>query len=240
MKRTTPQLLALVLACAGLHALPASAESKRPTISEDMVAGGFLSAHPDLRFRSDAMNAYDQSRFGEAAEQFRAAARFGDKPSQAMLSQMFWNGEGMASDRVQGYIWMDLAAERMWRPFLVRRESMWEQLSAEERDRALADGKAVYAAYGDEVAKPRKEAVLRKGKRNMTGSRVGSVGALTIQIPGPGGVPIQIRGSEFYNPVFWDTDRYWAWQDQTWKDAPPGLVDVGALQTAPEAEAPAR
>lgn len=238
MKRPATLFVSLALAGSGLYVLPVSAQSDRPTISEDMVAGGFLSAHPDLRYRSDGMGAFDAERFREAAEIFRRAARFADKPSQAMLAQMLWNGQGVASDRVQGYIWMDLAAERMWRPFLVRRESMWEQLTPAERERALVEGKAVYAEYGDAVAKPRKEAALRKGKRNMTGSRVGAVGALSIQVPGPGGLPIRIRGDEFYNPVFWDTDRYWAWQEDTWKDAPPGLVEVGALQN--ETETPAQ
>lgn len=234
MKRPATLFVSLALLGAGLCVLPVSAQSDRPTISEDMVSGGFLSAHPDLRFRSSGMNAYDSGRFLDAAEQFRAGSRFADKPSQAMLAQMFWSGQGVVADRVQGYIWMDLAAERMWRPFLVRREWMWQQLTPAERERALVDGKAVFAEFGDEVAKPRKEAALRKGRRNVTGSRVGAVGALSVQVPGPGGLPITIRGDEFYNPVFWDTDKYWAWQEDTWKDAPPGLVEVGALENETE------
>lgn len=233
MRSLTPLSISVMLSSAlafTTFVAPAVAQEVPAKITEDMVAGGFFSAHPDLRYRSEGMGAMDEERFREAADIFRRGARFADKPSQAMLAQMFWSGQAGTLDRVQGYIWMDLAAERMWRPFLVRREWMWQQLTPAERERALVEGKAVYAEYGDEVAKPRKEAALRKGRRNVTGSRVGAVGALRVQVPGPGGLPITIRGTEFYNPVFWDADKYWAWQEDTWKDAPPGLVEVGPLE----------
>lgn len=202
-----------------------------PRVTDEMVAAGFLEGHPDLRWRREAIIQQDAGRSALAFEQFKRAARYADKPSAAMVAEMYWEGIGVDQDRVMGYVWMDLASERMWRPFLAKREVYWAALGPEERSRAIEIGQAVYAEYGDAVARPRKEAALESARKRITGSRVGFVGSLTIEVPGPAG-NIRIRGDEFYNPTYWRSDRYWAWQDELWRDARPGIVDVGPVSDA--------
>ena len=60
-------------------------------------------------------------------------------------------------------------------------------LSAAERTMALALGVDVYREYGDDVAKRRLEAVMLRARRNITGSRVGRVGSLIVEISLPEG-----------------------------------------------------
>ncbi|QGW63757.1 hypothetical protein GOY17_01785 [Lysobacter soli] len=109
----------------------------------------------------------------DAVDHFMTAARYADKYSQHYLSLMYWHGAGVAEDRAQAYVWADLAAERGSRTLLLIREKMWSQLTPSEQAHALALGGDFYARYGDEVAKPRAEGLMRAFARDMTGSRLG-------------------------------------------------------------------
>lgn len=232
-----PLALALAItALAPAMAVADAAPKRPPQVSDEMIAAGFLEGHPDLKWRRQAILDKDAGRADDAFVHFQRAARYADKPSAAMVAEMYWTGDGVAQDRALGYVWMDLAAERMWRPFLAKREAYWTALTAEERTRALAIGAPIYDEYGDAVAKERKEKAMNRAKRQMTGSRVGFVGALTIEIPGAAG-NIRIRGDQFYSPTFWNADRYWAWQEDTWKEARPGVVSVGPVSDANAAPA---
>ena len=205
----------------------AAASSRESSISQhDVVSSeGFLSAHPDLRWRLEGMEAYDQGQHGFAADYFRRAARFADKPAQAMYATMLWKGEGVEQDRPLAYAWMDLAAERGYPHFIAHREKYWDQLDAAEREDATRRGAAVYAEYGDEVAKPRLESRLHRG-RKVTGSRVGFVGALTIMLPDG----VTVTGDDYYQDRYWKPRAYWAWQDRTWGRPPTGDATVGDLE----------
>jgi len=207
-----------------------------PGISPELITEGFLSAHPDLRWRREGQHAYANKNYAEAMQYFLRAARYADKPAQAMIAEMYWKGIGVPRDRELGYAWMDLAAERFYSNFLILREQYWQQLDAEGQRDAIERGQALLAEYGDDVAKPRMAKVLRK-ERKVTGSRVGFVGNLEI-IPftGPNaGKGLSIRGDEYYAPKFWQVDKYYEWQDQVW-DAPgarKGRVEVGDVEQAP-------
>jgi|GEM_PF-1739932 len=98
-----------------------------------------------------------------------------------------------------------------------------------ERERAVTEGRALYAKYGDEAAQPRIAAVLRRERRQATGSRLGSTGNVQIFIPGPGGVQ-QIDGSTFYDPKYWDPEQYQAWHDSIWMAPRIGRVTVGEIE----------
>ena len=223
--------LACLVALALATSAPAAAQDARPDDKAIVNSSGFLSAHPDLMYRLWGQDAYRQGDPADALGHFRRAARYADKPSQGMLGEMHWNGTGTAVDRVMGYVWMDLAAERGYPLMLVKREKYWAQLTEDERRRALEIGPAHYDEYGDAAAQPRLARELRRAKRDTTGSRVGSVGNLTIMIPTPGGMR-QVDGSAYYDERFWDVDQYFQWQDKDWKEPPKGSVDVGEVMSA--------
>lgn len=223
-----PPLVCLVLVLALSAPLAARAQSV-DRADEALVTAteGFLSAHPDLRHRIAGQEAFRKGDYAEALVRFRRAARYGDKPSQGMVGEMLWNGLGAPADRVQGYIWMDLAGERGYPLMLARRERFWSELDETERARVVEAGQAVYAEYGDDVAKPRLAAVLRRERSRTTGSRTGVPGNLRIVVNTPAG-PREIDGSKYYDEKFWDAGQYFAWQDRDWVQ-PAGRVDVGEV-----------
>ena len=200
-----------------------------PTADAVMMSGGFLSAHPDLRFRLHGQEEYKRQAYGEAFRYFQRAAWYGDKPSQGMVAEMLWNAQGVAQDRALAYAWMDLAAERGYEGFTILRERYWLALDEAERQRAIEVGQDVYGKYGDAAAEPRLAAVLRRERAKQTGSRTGFTGSLKILVPGPGG-DMQIDGSKYYDDRYWEPAQYRAWQDSVWKKPRTGRVDVGEVE----------
>src|SRR3546814_8207202 len=72
---------------------------------------------------------------------------------------------------------------------------------------------------------------LRRGRREMTGSRTGMVGSLKIYVPGPGGYQ-QIDGSKFYDARYWEPEKYQQWHDAIWQQPRIGRVTVGEVEQA--------
>jgi hypothetical protein len=227
-----PSLVPLLIAIALSAPFAASAKdggappSLNATDREIMTSEAFLGAHPDLKHRLLGLDAYNRGEFEQAQKEFLRAARFADKPSQGLIGEMYWNGQGVAADRPLAYAWMDIAAERAYPILLVKREEYWSALTPEERDRAVAVGRTLIEEYGDAAAKPRLEKRLKQARRETTGSRVGSVGNLRINIPTASGWRT-VRGEEYYAETFWKPEKYWHWQDFDWKNPGEGKVEVG-------------
>lgn len=237
MKSVRPLLFALGLAL--LSPLPAAALAPEPASTDEfvMTSAGFLSYHPDLRFRLLGLAEYRKGNYAEAMVQFRRAARYADKPSQGMIAEMLWKGQGTAVDRPAAYVWMDLAAERAYKMMLVQREKYWAEMTEAERAKALEIGDALHAEYADSAARPRLDQKLRQGKRKVTGSRTGFVGNLKISIPGPNGSR-SIDGSAFFDRKFWNTNEYLRMQDGDWKEFGEGTVEIGELQSTGDLTVP--
>ncbi len=200
----------------------------------------FLRRHPDLRYRKSASEAYERGHAADAFGLFRRAARYGDKLSQARVAEMLWYGDGTGMDRAMAYVWMDLAAERGYLALLAWRERYWEELEDDERQRALLEGPAIYAEYGDEVAKPRLERELKRGLRAATGGRVGnpqarnmSVAVVDRSFPDLAGAlqfGKSFRAERFYDPVYWQPELYWRWQAAVFEKAATGEVEIGVVE----------
>ena len=198
----------------------------------------FLNGHPDLFFRIRGFDLLSSKSPDKAARAFQRAALFGDKPSQAVMAGLYWEGRGIARDRALGYAWMDLAAERGYPDFIAMREKFWSELNESERTRALQEGQAIYARYGDAAANPRLERELRRERMQVVGSRTGFSGNANILVPVPGwagpsgeNTPVVvIDGSQFYADKFWEPRQYQAWLDAQWKEPRGGRVEVGALK----------
>ncbi|MDN5780427.1 MAG: sel1 repeat family protein [Luteimonas sp.] len=219
-----------------------------PGIPPEMLTSGFLTAHPDIRWRREASYSYNRKEYDLAMDQFTRAARYADKPSQAMIAEMYWKGLGVPQDRELGYAWMDLAAERMYPNFVIKRERYWELLDANQRRKAIERGQGLLAEYGDDAAKPRLAKVLRQAKRETTGSHAGFVGGGLKIIPMTGplaGTGITMSPEEYYAPKFWNPQEYFTAQDAEWGSPKHGQVNVGELEnvapakqeSAPESEA---
>lgn len=233
MTSRTQMLVSILFATTSLTSLTISAADKMNEQGDDVFivkSRSFMASHPDLNSRSLGMQSYQKGHFEEAMRQFRKGAYYADKPSQAMVAEMLWKGEGVEQNRIAAYAWIDLAAERLYKDLVAKRENYWAALSAEERLQAVEKGRAIFDKYGDKVAKRRIENILERDRRNITGSRTGYVGVLKIQVPGPGGMPIDINGDQFYQEKFWKPEMYWKWQSVAWKELPTGTATMGELE----------
>ena len=238
---TKTRMLVAALSCALLAgALPAlsagqegAKKTDKPKLSdrqkEVLSSETFLSDHPDMLNRIRAMQELERGDPVRAANYFKRAAHYADKQSQAAYAEMLWEGRGVPQDRPAAYAWMDLASERGYTLFLGFREHYWNALYEYERQRAVEVGQGIYAEYGDVVAKPRLEKILKRALRKITGSRTGFVGMLSIVIPGPGGGTV-IDGSTYYNKRYWEPAQYWQWQKEIVDGAKEGKVIVGDLK----------
>ena len=235
---------ALLGLCAALTFSQADAVQRTVTHSERAIVNSntFLDAHPDLMFRLRGMDLWKTKEPEKALAAFKRAALYADKPSQAFVAGMYWEGQGVERDRALAYAWMDLAAERGYPDFIAMREKFWGELNESERARALQEGQAIYARYGDAVANPRLERELRRERMQVVGSRTGFTGNAKIHIPlpsavgasgdpGAGGASMVIDGSEFYADKFWEPKQYQAWLDAQWKEPRSGRVEVGTFKT---------
>ena len=198
----------------------------------------FLNGHPDLFWRLRGRTHLAAGNYRLARRSFELGARYADKPSQAMLGEMHWLGQGGPVDRALGYAWMDLAAERLYEDFYIKRERYWAQLDAAQRKDALRRGQPLLRKYGDDKAKPRLARILRRERPDPLAVS-GFFGNLPIIPPSPGAPSdsVTLRGSEYFDDTFWEPEAYFAWQDTIWKTLhSTGRVDVGRPATVPEAD----
>ena len=249
MKRFTPRLLAL--SCALLLPIAAHAGSlensgvgeQSVAVETDAMAVADFDAlvkmavnHPNELYRIYANKAAASGDWSDAARNFRIAARHADKYSQHRLSMLYWHGVGVGTDRVEAYIWADLAAERGYPQFLAIREKMWAELTPKQQAEVPERGRRMVAEYADAVAKPRAERAIAQGKRQMTGSRTGFDAGVIVSSIGPGN---QLFGSlggtnlkVMYDASRTDPKKYWAFEDYVWKE---GMIKVGEIEAVPDA-----
>lgn len=197
--------------------------------------------HPNERFRLYGQKAAATGNWGDAARNFRTAARYADKYSQHRLSLMYWHGVGVAEDRVEAYVWADIAAERGYPQFLAIREKMWADLTPAQQAAVVERGPARYAEFGDPAAKKRFADALGHGRMNVTGSHTGFVGFLGVSTPEQlgGTLPNVVDGLEvakIHTRERDDPARYWAHEDRVWKHA---VVRVGDIEDAKPIAPPA-
>lgn len=217
----------------------------------------YQSFHPDHRWRQAGLRAQAAGHYQAARNSFRRSAAYADKAAQAHYALMLWAGQGGKTDRGLALAWMELAAERQYPKFVALRDSFQKQVNVAEAARAEQARGAVFAAFGDAVAKPRLEKVIHRGLLSRTGSRAGggtsrvqtyanmddAVSALGV---GGGGASTRPEITDFWDAQYWQPERYWDWQDTNW-EAPGhrGAVTVKPLTTAeplppPEARNPAK
>lgn len=202
-------------------------------------------AHPDLRYRELGTEAYRDGNKQRALGMLLEASRYGDKPSQAMIAAMYWNGDGVDVDRPRAYAWMDLAADRGYRDLIVQRELYWSRLNDAEREEALKIGQEVYAEYSDEQGRRRLALQLGRGGRRITGSHAGYVGngmasgaySSLMTLDRASGAHLDLDANRFnlqdlYGSTLWNADQYLSLKDRQWQLKGPlqGNVEVGPLQ----------
>src|SRR3546814_19061740 len=107
-----------------------------PGIEPGILTEGFLSSHPDMRWRREGLYSYNQEEYAIPMDQFLRAARYADNPSQAMFAGMYFKRSVVPPDREPRYACTDLAAWRRYTTLVYLRARNW-QGSPSSRDRML-------------------------------------------------------------------------------------------------------
>lgn len=173
--------------------------------------------HPNERHRLYAQVAAADGRLNDAAKLFRIAARYADKYSQLRLALIYWQGTGAAQDRVEAYIWADLAAERGYPLFLAIREQMWLELTPEQQAAALQRGPALHAQFGDAIAKQRFKWKLVRSASRAQSKRIAGIQVLPGKALQRRWVPSREEMEAWslaYSPSRVEPDQYWAIEDR--------------------------
>lgn len=187
--------------------------------------------HPNEYHRLQAAKSAATGDWNDARKAFLLSARYADKYAQHRLSLLYWYGVGIPQDRVEAYIWADLAAERGYTQLLAIRERMWREMRPEEQAAVAERGPARYAEYGDGIGKERFKLAMGWHRRSITGSRTGHVGTLGVIAPTQGGTKASLLDNRqfigMHSAERTDPDQYWAREDRAWKK---GVVNVGEVK----------
>lgn len=223
-------MMALVLVAAPRVRAQDVEEYFPPEVDRSLMISGFLAGHPDLDARKRGMDAISRRHYAVARSAFLRAARYGDKPSQAMLGEIYWKGLGVERDPVLGYVWMFVAAERGYHDFRAWSELYWRGMSVEQRQQAQVRGPAIIATYGDAVAVPRLERIMRRELGKGTGSMLDHPEQLMVITSYDTTPPRGIRPEAFYADMYWKPAEYRQLQDRLWKAPLHKRVDVGPVE----------
>jgi hypothetical protein len=134
-----------------------------------------------------AVHAFRKNDFAFAIQMYQVAAAWAYKPAEYNLAIMYARGQGVPVDLPRGMAWMALAAERNEKRYVDAREAVYAEMTKEQFDQANVIWRELKKTYGDEVALRRAKARWAQVKASMTGSRVGSVGNMTVGIPNANG-----------------------------------------------------
>lgn len=193
--------------------------------------------HPDQYGEFSGMQHYAAGNYKAAMKSFLLGARYADKLSQLSIGLMYLNGQGVQKDPVEAFAWAAIAAERKYAQFIDTRDQIWSTLDADQREQAKRRVEALYADYGDAVAKPRMARALRWSLAEATGfelgyDKSGSVASLSTNNPPPAcggdtidGAPMTGCG-DLYADNRWNPKKYFQSRDAAWV----GTVSVGKLQ----------
>ena len=155
--------------------------------AERDMGNGFNTPEADARpgeyYFLLAVHAYSKKDFAFAVQMYEVAAAWAYKPAEYNLAIMYARGQGVAADLPRGLAWMALAAERNDKRYVDAREAIYAEMTPEQFEQANVIWRGLKKTYGDEVALRRAKARWAQVKANMTGSRVGSVGNLTVAVP---------------------------------------------------------
>ena len=134
-----------------------------------------------------AVHAFRKEDFKFAIQMYEVSAAWAFKPAEYNLAIMYARGQGIPADLPRGMAWMALAAERNEKRYVDAREAVYAEMTPEQFEQANVIWRELKKTYGDEVALRRAKARWAQVRASMTGSRVGSVGNLSVGMPNPNG-----------------------------------------------------
>ena len=155
--------------------------------AEREMGNGFNTPEADARpgeyYFLLAVHAYRKNDFTFSVQMYEVAAAWAYKPAEYNLAIMYARGQGVPVDLPRAMAWIALAAERNDKRYVDAREAIYADMTKEQFEQANVIWRGLKKTYGDEVALRRAKARWAQVRASMTGSRVGSVGNMTVGIP---------------------------------------------------------
>ncbi|MFK7957495.1 MAG: hypothetical protein AB8B96_15455 [Lysobacterales bacterium] len=134
----------------------------------------------------------------DALDKFKQASRYGNKQAQKSIALMYIKGIGVEQDWAMAYAWLKLAATHGDDRIATARDEVLLALRDEEQALANQHYDNLQEEFGDLAALAKRELWVRKQKREVTGSRLGKVGALRVQVADSTGYNWELSGPEYF------------------------------------------
>ena len=221
-----PLVIAIVFVAATLAWAPRPAAASEFPIAEHT---------PGYRLTAQASRSWKNGFFYDARHKFQEAAFWADKLAQFNLGVIHYRGDGIEPDHPLAWAWFALSAERGYPHMVEMRDALWVQLTDSGQQRAQRLFEELEQEYGDEVAIPRTVKFMERKRREITGSRVGSIGALRV-IDRSGNAR---DGEDFYREEAWDFHQVIAAEKQMFENWARGNVVVRDLELKDDEPPPA-
>ena len=188
---------------------------------------------PGYAPKARALRAYERGDFSRAYSDFKLASAWADKFSQFNVGMLYLNGEGADYDPTRAWAWIELSAERGYPQFVDAADTLWSMLSEWEQQIARDYFEDVLLPkYGDHVAVRKTASKMRHERRMATGSRLGAVYGLNLDVIGSDGLPTP--GDQFYATDKWDFEHIVAYETQLAQSLMRGRVEIRDVNTLDE------
>lgn len=109
---------------------------------------------------SSAMENYEAKKFPEAMAELKRLASLGHRDSQLNVGVMYFRGEGVDKDLVEGYSWVALAASDNNAERSRIRDALMAKMDAAQKQKALARTEYLLSQYGEAALKEKLTPVL--------------------------------------------------------------------------------
>ncbi|MEM1081429.1 MAG: hypothetical protein AAGH65_07590, partial [Pseudomonadota bacterium] len=127
------------------------------------------------------MRAFEAGMYPAALTHYKSAARWADKFAQYNVGIMYLRGYGTEFDPVRAWAWFELSAERGYPEMVETADLLWDKFNGAQQRRARdIFENELLPDYSDDARKSLTARRMERERRQATGSRVGSIGNLTI------------------------------------------------------------
>lgn len=178
---------------------------------------------PGLYYFHKGCDYYSRGDHAGAMHAWQVAAGWALKDAQYDLGIAYFRGRGVAIDRPRGLAWLALSAERKDEAFVTSLAAAWDEASEDEHAQANAIWRELRKQYADAVALPKAETRYRQEVAQITGSRVGMPGHVSIWTRALGRVDVAWFKTEMQERA-----------DRNFGKLPVGRVDIGPLESVVE------
>ncbi len=143
-------------------------------LGSEFISNGTINAVLAFqKMQEKADDHYKAERFDKAFEAYLDLAKLNDKYSQYRVSVMYFRGLGISQNVAEAYAWSYISAEARQKGFVNNHVHIRDSLSPEQLDAGKTLVNDYHNQFGTFAIASEARKVVRREKRQCTGSRVG-------------------------------------------------------------------